>query len=75
MFESVDARTDGHRLDGRLESHTICSPWAFGSGELKMCCQAYRIIGYYDDRLIFYGPHARIYKVFAEGSKFDNGFF
>ena len=27
MFESVDGR--------RLESHTIPSPWAFGSGELK----------------------------------------
>ena len=32
MFESVDARTDGRRL----ESHTISSPWAFGSGELKI---------------------------------------
>ena len=32
MFESVDGRTDGRRL----ESHTISSPWAFGSGELKM---------------------------------------
>ena len=31
MFESVDARTDGRRL----ESHTISSPSAFGSGELK----------------------------------------
>ena len=30
MFESVDARTDGHRL----KFHTISSPWAFGSGEL-----------------------------------------
>ena len=36
MFESVDARTN-RRTDGRrLESHTISSPWAFGSGELKM---------------------------------------
>ena len=35
MFESVDARTDA-RTDGRrLESHTISSTWAFGSGELK----------------------------------------
>ena len=32
MFESVDARTHGRRL----ESHTISSPWAFVSGELKM---------------------------------------
>ena len=28
----TDARTDGRRL----ESHTISSPWAFGSGELKI---------------------------------------
>ena len=28
----MDARTDGRQL----ESHTISSPWAFGSGELKM---------------------------------------
>ena len=36
MFESVDGRTDG-RTDGRrIESHTISSPWAFGSGELKI---------------------------------------
>ena len=38
MFESVDGRMDGRtngRTDGRrLESHTISSPWAFGSGEL-----------------------------------------
>ena len=38
MFESVDARTDARtdgRTDGhRLESHTISSPRAFGSGEL-----------------------------------------
>ena len=31
MFESVDGCTDGRQL----ESHTISSPWAFGSGELK----------------------------------------
>ena len=36
MFESVNAQTDG-RTDGRrLESHTIRSPCAFGSGELKI---------------------------------------
>ena len=36
MFESVDGRMDS-RTDGRrLESHTISSPWAFGSGELKI---------------------------------------
>ena len=34
MFESVNGWTDGHRL----ESHTISSPRAFGSGELKMTC-------------------------------------
>ena len=35
MFESVDARTHG-RTDGRrLESHTISSSRAFGSGALK----------------------------------------
>ena len=32
MFESVDARTDGRRL----ESHPINSRRAFGSGELKL---------------------------------------
>ena len=32
MFESVDGRTDGRRL----ESHTTSSPWAFASGELKI---------------------------------------
>ena len=31
----TDAHTDGRRL----ESHTISSPWAFGSGELKISCQ------------------------------------
>ena len=31
MFESVDARTDGRRL----EYHPISSPGAFGSGKLK----------------------------------------
>ena len=31
MFESVDERTDGCRLD----SYTISSPGAFDSGELK----------------------------------------
>ena len=36
MFESVDARTDAHTDGRQLESHTISSPWAFGSGELKM---------------------------------------
>ena len=36
MFESVDGRTHG-RTDGRrLESITISSSWAFGSGELKI---------------------------------------
>ena len=34
MFESVDGLMDGRRL----ESHTISSPWAFGSGELKIAC-------------------------------------
>ena len=29
-------RTDGRTNGRRLESHTIRSPWAFGSGELKM---------------------------------------
>ena len=29
-------RTDGLTDGRRLESHTISSPWAFGSGELKM---------------------------------------
>ena len=33
MFESVEARTDARRL----ESHTISSPWALGSDELKIC--------------------------------------
>ena len=28
-------RTDGRRDRRRLESHSISSPWAFGSGELK----------------------------------------
>ena len=32
MFESVEGRTDR----GRLASHTISSPWAFGSGKLKI---------------------------------------
>ena len=31
-------RTDAHTDGRRLESHTISSPWAFGSGELKMIC-------------------------------------
>ena len=31
MFESVDARNDGRRL----EYHPISSPGAFGSGKLK----------------------------------------
>ena len=31
MFESVDSRRDGRRL----ESHTISCPWVFGSGEPK----------------------------------------
>ena len=35
MFESVDGRTDGRTHGRRLKSHTISSPWAFGSGELK----------------------------------------
>ena len=34
MLKSVYARTDGH-TGCRLESHTVSSPWAFGSGELK----------------------------------------
>ena len=34
MFESVDGRTDARMHGRRLESHTLSSPWAFGSGEL-----------------------------------------
>ena len=39
MFESVDARTDGRRL----ECHPISSYRAFGSGELK----TYNFVYYY----------------------------
>ena len=36
MFESVDRLTDG-QTDGRpLDSHPISSPYAFGTGELKI---------------------------------------
>ena len=49
MFESVDGRTDGRRL----ESHPITSSRTFGSGELKMCRYSYvfvksRVIVIYD---------------------------
>ena len=42
MFESVNGRTDR-----RLECHTISSPGAFGSGELKTECvtRIYIIVG------------------------------
>ena len=35
MFESVDGRTHRRMHGRRLGSHTISSPWAFCSGELK----------------------------------------
>ena len=35
MFESVDGLTHGWTDRRRLESNTISSPGAFGSGELK----------------------------------------
>ena len=46
MFESVDAQTDARTDELRLESHTISSPRAFGSGELIIqasyfCCNTY----------------------------------
>ena len=41
MFESVDGRTHGRTHGRRLESHTISSPWAFGSGELKIRSKQY----------------------------------
>ena len=34
----TDRRTDTLTHGRRLESHTVSSPWAFGSGELKNCC-------------------------------------
>ena len=42
MFESVDTQTDGCTDGRRLESQTISSPWAFGSGELKIHVQIRR---------------------------------
>ena len=60
MFKSVDGRT--------LDWNTISSPWAFGSGELKM-----PIISYISTIFIFspYSNEAHCYRLFHTARLWD----
>ena len=66
MFESVDGRTDGHRL----ESHTMSSPWAFGSGELKIATYTY--LHFQSKRLMNLKIFANIYNPMKQINMIDS---